>query len=154
VAAFFLDTSALVKRYVSEIGTSWVNSLLNPGAGNAIYLARIAGVELVAAITRRSQGGSISVTGAAAALAQFRLEFAGRFHIVALTPRLIAAAMTLAETHALRAYDAVQLAAALTVDFRRRSQGLPRLILVSADSELNAAALAEGVAVEDPNTHP
>jgi hypothetical protein len=58
-------------------------------------------------------------------------------------------AALLADTHVLRAYDAIQLAAALEV----RSQD-PSLTLVSADVDLNAAATAEGLPVEDPNTHP
>jgi len=43
----------------------------------------------------------------------------------------------------------VQLAAALDI-----YQLDPSLTLVSADADLNAAATAEGLAVEDPNTHP
>jgi hypothetical protein len=31
---------------------------------------------------------------------------------------------------------------------------MPDLTLVSADAELNAAARAEGLLVEDPNVHP
>jgi len=31
---------------------------------------------------------------------------------------------------------------------------LPSLTLLSADVDLNAAALAEGLAVDDPNSHP
>jgi len=58
-------------------------------------------------------------------------------------------ASQLTDLHVLRAYDAVQLAAAL--DLHRLD---PSLILVSADAELNAAATAEGLPVEDPNHHP
>ena len=58
-------------------------------------------------------------------------------------------ASRLADSHVLRAYDAVQLAAAL--DVHRLD---PSLTLLSADVELNAAALAEGLAVDDPNSHP
>jgi len=43
----------------------------------------------------------------------------------------------------------VQLAAAL--DIHRQD---PSLILVSADVDLNTAATAEGLPVEDPNLHP
>jgi predicted nucleic acid-binding protein len=62
--------------------------------------------------------------------------------------------MILAQTHGLRGYDAVQLAAALRVNSRRLSRRTSGAILVSADLELLAAATAEGLAVEDPNTHP
>jgi hypothetical protein len=62
--------------------------------------------------------------------------------------------MILAERHALRGYDAVQLAAALELQTVLTASGLPALTLVSADAELNAAAAAEGLTVEDPNLHP
>jgi len=65
----------------------------------------------------------------------------------------VADAMDLADRHALRGYDAVQLAVAMQV----RARVVPRgtaLLLVSADGELNAAAHAEGLLFEDPNAHP
>ena len=62
-------------------------------------------------------------------------------------------AMALAEMYALRGYDAVQLAAAVEVQARVDTLGLPVLTLVSADEELNVAARAQGLAVEDPNMH-
>jgi uncharacterized protein len=62
--------------------------------------------------------------------------------------------MRLAITHALRAYDAVQLAVALHVNARHQGAGLGGVTLISADGDLNAAATAEGLAVDDPNTHP
>ncbi len=39
MSVFYLDTSALVKRYVRETGTGWVRALADPGAGNTIILA-------------------------------------------------------------------------------------------------------------------
>ncbi len=47
MAAYFFDTSALVKRYATEIGTMWVNALIDPATGNRIYVARITEVELL-----------------------------------------------------------------------------------------------------------
>jgi hypothetical protein len=63
-------------------------------------------------------------------------------------------AMALAHNHILRGYDAVQLAAAMEFSAERVNAGLPALVFVSADVALNAAAVAEGLAVDDPNTHP
>ena len=62
--------------------------------------------------------------------------------------------MDLAEAHGLRAYDSVQLAAALELNRLRVAAGMGGIILVSADLELNAAATASGLAVDDPNLHP
>ena len=62
---------------------------------------------------------------------------------------LLQRAALLADLHAIRGYDAVQLAAALEVRVQ-----VPGLILVSGDGDLNAAGAFEGLPVEDPNTHP
>ena len=44
MAGYFVDTSALVKRYVQEVGTPWVRSLTRGNMLNRIYLARITAV--------------------------------------------------------------------------------------------------------------
>jgi len=95
----------------------------------------------------------VPTADAAAALTDFVDDLTHQYRQVNITARLITHAMRLAETYALRGYDAVQLAAVLTVHAARAAQGLSQLTLVSADQELNAAAVAEGVLVEDPNTH-
>jgi predicted nucleic acid-binding protein len=46
LSAYFLDSSAVVKRYVAEAGTAWVSELCAPSSGNELYAA--AGVEGVA----------------------------------------------------------------------------------------------------------
>ena len=48
MAAYVLDSSALIKRYVRETGTIWVRALTDFRAGHLIYVARIAAVELTA----------------------------------------------------------------------------------------------------------
>ena len=153
MAAHFFDSSGLVKGYVNETGSAWVAGILNPAAGNVIHVARITAVEVVSAIARRQRQGSLSAAAAAGMLADFRHDLATAFHVVEITPALVVHAMSLAEVHALRGYDAVQLAAALYVHAQQASPQ-PTFTLVSADAELNAAAAAEGLAVDDPNLHP
>ena len=149
MAAYFLDTSTIVKRYAHEIGTAWVQALTAPTGGHLLAVVRVAQAETVAAVTRKERGQLITPQAATAALADFAVDFANQYTIVEVTPGLVAHAATLARTHALRGYDAVQLAAALQVRVQ-----LPSLTLVSADAELNAAATAEGLLVDDPNNHP
>ena len=55
----------------------------------------------------------------------------------------------LVESYPLRAYDAVQLAGALTV-----RRGMPPPLFVAADTTLLAAARAEGFLVDNPLQHP
>lgn len=127
--------------------------MVNPDAGNTLHVARITAVEVVAAIARRRAGG-VGVDEAQRMLAELRTAFRDDFTVAAVSDSLLDHAMFLSDVHALRGYDAVQLAAALTVNAERVALKLPSLTLVSADDELNAAAQAEGLAVEDPNAHP
>ena len=140
MAAYFLDTSTVVKRYVQETGTPWVQALAAPAAGHSLFVVRITLAETVAAITRRERGGSITPQDAATALADFQLDFARQYLIVEVSAGLVAQAATLARTHALRGYDAVQLAAALEIHAAD-----PSLTLLSGRPELNAAATAAGL---------
>jgi predicted nucleic acid-binding protein len=153
MADYFLDTSALVKRHVNEAGTAWVRALAHPRAGHTLYIARITAVEVCAAITRRQRGGHLSSAQAGAILGHFRRHLAQRYNILELTPALFDEAMLVARRHGLRAYDAVQLTSALKVGRLNQDDGFGPVMLVSADRELNSAATAEGLVVEDPTTH-
>jgi predicted nucleic acid-binding protein len=148
VTAYFVDSSALVKRYVSEHGTETVQRLLRPPA--AVYVAHITGAEVVAAISRCARRGDIDRAAAALALGAFRMEFREEFVVLPTNTLVIDRAMDLAERHVLRGYDAVQLATALEATARLLSYGFPAPSLVSADAGLNNAAEAEGLLVLNP----
>lgn len=151
---YFLDSSALVKRYSIEAGSKWIFALLRPSAGNTALVAHISGPETVAALARKRKGGHLTPHDAAKAINRFERHFARRYQKLTITNEVIAAAMALADRHGLRGYDAVQLAAALKVEAEGKLAGAAPLIVVSVDDELNNAALAEGLAVENPNSHP
>jgi uncharacterized protein len=72
--------------------------------------------------------------------------------VIALTPAFVRAAVDMAQKHALRAYDAVQLACAVHAASRLRADNLA-LIFISADVNLLQAARAEGMATENPFDH-
>jgi uncharacterized protein len=153
MAIYFLDSSAIVKRYIAETGSAWLASLIHPVAGHQLHVARISAVEVLAAITRRVRVGSMSAEEARIARMHFRLDFSTLQDVVEITGPLIARAMDIAEKHELRAYDAVQLSAAMAVHEGARAHGLA-ITIVTADDELITAATAEGLAVENPNRHP
>jgi predicted nucleic acid-binding protein len=153
-AAYFVDTSALVKRYVREAGTDRVRRLTRRNPATVIYIARITSVELISAIARRRKGQTLSSRNASSILARFRQHLAGRYTVIEITPALADEAMRLANAHALRAYDAMQLAAALGVNRMEQEAGFAPVNLVCADRALNDAAQLEGMSVEDPTTHP
>jgi predicted nucleic acid-binding protein len=154
MADYFFDTSALVKRHVDEVGSAWVRSLIRAKTAPRIYIARITAVEVFAAITRRQHSGDLSTAQAGAILGHFRRHLAERYRIIELTPALFDDAMLKARKHRLRAYDAVQLVAALEIRQQRHQAGFGPVTLVSADRDLNTAAKSEGITVEDPMLHP
>ena len=154
MAVYFVDSSALVKRYINEIGSAWVLSLFDPTLNNDILIAAITGVEIVAAITRRARGGSISATDATIVCSQFRSDLHSEYQVVEITENIINSAMALAEAHGLRGYDAVQLAVGRQINALCITNSLPPVTFVSADNELNTAAASEGLLIENPNDYP
>ncbi len=52
MADYYFDSSALVKRYINETGSTWVCGLFDPGLRHEAFIAAITPVEIIAAITR------------------------------------------------------------------------------------------------------
>jgi predicted nucleic acid-binding protein len=154
MAAFIFDASAIVKRYVQEVGTGWVQALSAPAAGHELFLSRVTRVEVTATITRRGRGGLPGGVSFTTLLSQFRYNAIHQYNILEIIPAFLIEAERLAEVHGLRGYDAVQLAVAMSLHQDRLAAGMSGITLISADGELNTAAQAEGLAVDDPNLHP
>jgi uncharacterized protein len=108
----FLDTSALVKLYVEEEGSASV--IAQTAAAELLAASRIAWVELMSALARRAREQPQTTP----ALETARQRFAGdwsRFLAVETTQPLVELAGDYTDTFALRAYDALQLAAVQSV---------------------------------------
>jgi predicted nucleic acid-binding protein len=152
MAHYFLDSSGLVKRYVAETGSGWVQNLCTPG--NTIYISRITGAEVIAAIFRRLRVGDLRPEDAQAVARRFKDDFARAYRVIEVTAGVVERAMELAEARALRGYDAVQLATALELHQLRQEVSLSPLEFVSADGDLNEAAEAKGLLTDNPAAHP
>jgi predicted nucleic acid-binding protein len=153
VATYYLDSSAMVKRYIEEPGSGWVRDLTDPAAGHILYTTALTGTELIAALVRRTRGGHLPAYAAIDGVASVRQDWRSLYTIADIDAHVVARAMDVAEQHGLRGYDAVHVATALMLRTQRRSAGLPLPTFVSADQEQLRAATAEGMAVEDPNQH-
>lgn len=154
MAIYFLDSSALVKRYINETGSAWVSELFTPTLGHDFFIAAITGVEIVAAITRRARSGSISAADAAFVCNQLKSDLQTDYQVIEITEEIINSAMALAEKQGLRGYDAVQLAAGYAINELCIANELSPIFFVSADKELNLAANKEGLLIENPNHYP
>lgn len=154
MSVFFFDSSAVTKKYVRETGTAWVINVFRPKSLNRVYIAEIALVEVISALTRRHRGRTLITADFTKVSNRFRRNFAANFFKIETNLSVIEQAAALAERHALRGYDAVQLASAVNLHLRRQKTGLPPLVFISADNALNAAAQAEGLQIDNPNNHP
>lgn len=150
MARYFLDSSALLKRYRQELGSRWVLDLAK--SSGKLIVARLAHIEVTAALVRRGRQSGSPSQATLAALATLDADVAREFEVVEFGNSIIARSIELAKTRALRAADAMQLACAL-FSFNTLPAATD-FCLVSADDELNAAATAEGLQVENPNLHP
>ena len=150
---YFFDSSATVKRFAKEKGTNFVLGLMRPSTRNLIYAARITEIEVCAALSRRRKGKTLTANYVKKAIARWQRIFDRNIFQVKLTDTVFREAFRLADVHALRGYDSVQLACALLTNQDRLARNLPALIFVSADDELNKIAQAEGLNVENPNNY-
>lgn len=57
---YYADSSALVKRYVAETGSGWIQALCDPAAGHTIALAHIGLVEIAAALGVKHRQGLLA----------------------------------------------------------------------------------------------
>ncbi len=150
---FFVDASALAKRYLVEVGTPWVRGITDRAAGNVILISEISRVEVAAALGSRHRGGTITQQERESAFRLLVLHATQEYQRLAFEPLVADRAMLLTQRYRLRGYDAEQPATALAAADSARAIGLPPPIFVSADSDLLAAAQAEGLPVDDPKAH-
>lgn len=151
---FYLDASALVKRYLAETGSAWVESLCADEANNAIAIARFGLVETAAAFAAKRRGQFITVSDYETALNELLRDADERYRLIAVGSAVIDTAIQLTRRQKLRGYDAIHLACALALNKPLLDHGLPLLTFVAADDNLLAAARSEGLATENPNDHP
>lgn len=148
--AYFFDASALVKRYLREVGSGWIRQLIAEEQPR-IFISSLSGAEVLAAIMRKGRTGEVSPAERDRAVEAFRGEFATSYALIAPEPRVIHKAMDLILAHPLRAYDAVQLASALTLPLP--PYGV-KPTFISADDGLLTVAKQLGFSTENPNRHP
>ncbi len=153
MGAYFLDSSAVVKRFSKEAGTSWVLGLFRRSSTNSIYISRITTVETIAGLAKQLRTGTLTTAEIDRAEKRLIRGLDFRFHVAEVNRQITDLAVRLVRRHHLRGYDAIQLATAIKISGERTILGGPNLVLVSADKQLNTAAIAEGFFVDDPNAH-
>jgi uncharacterized protein len=134
----FLDTSVLVTRYVRERGANPPWTALRRGR---IVVARVTYAELLATLARACREGVITEAQRTRAFERATEDFR-ELAVIEIRGPVMDRVPGLVVRHPLRGYDAIQLAAALTVS----AQGAA-MQFWSADARLAEAATKEGLRV-------
>lgn len=146
MAIAFLDTSALVRRYVrAEPGADRVRRLCAPAEGNTILVARLTSVEVASALARKLREREIRRSQRDSLWRLFEAHWRDQYHPVAATDDVYAVAEGLLFDYALRAYDALQLASALAA--REHLPDTP-VEFWTADGQQASAARAQTLTVK------
>lgn len=154
MAAYFLDSSAIVKHYVpAEQGHNWVTALFDPVQGNNLHSSQAAFVEVVATICRKTREQHITIPERERIISTFRQDIKDICIVRIVTTDMYTVAGNLCRLHPLRAYDAVQLACILDLREETSSYQVSDPIYVCADNNLLTIAAVEGLSVDNPNNY-
>lgn len=145
---YFLDSSALAKRYLTEKGSLRMRRLLERKA-DAFYQSFLTAVELASALYRRLREREISSEELAFMLRAYVTHSHQDYLLVPYSDTLMERASALLAHHALRALDAIQLGSALELKNRLPVDELP-VTFISADERLVEAARREHLDAKNP----
>lgn len=134
----YVDTSSLLKLVVEEEGSDHAGLIWD--SADVVTSVALVVVEGRAALAAARRGGRLDALQHRRARQGFT-ALVDELSIVEVTEELVAEAADLAEAEGLRGYDAVHLAAAVTVG---------AFVLTSADTALCLAAQRRGLHVANP----
>jgi predicted nucleic acid-binding protein len=163
VARYFLDSSALAKRYISEPGQGWIQSLCT--GSDTIHISQLATVEVVHAIRKRAAPEIerahgkrrlqlISERNALMIAFQDHCDPATRDYVIqALTPDTFMRAAQIVQKYGAQSLDAKHLADALILHDEVQRRGASPVNFVTADAQLLRFARQLIRLVDNPDDH-
>jgi uncharacterized protein len=152
--SFYADSSVLVKRHVTELGSAWVRNIFTALQPGEVISSLLCVVEGVSAFNRRLREGTLTATDYQLLRNDFVTLCRTDYSLVRISDALLLQTQALLEHHPLRAYDALHLASALAANASLLAAGQTSLTFLAADKRLLAAAGAEGLAVDNPESYP
>jgi uncharacterized protein len=149
LTAYFVDSSALAKRYIIETGSEWVRSWILPAHKNQIVISVLSTVEVISLLMRREREGAVSTQERIRVQNNFMRHSEDEYYTIDVDNNVLGIARQLLARHPLRTLDAIQLASALQAAAALRAQPT----FVCADQRLLTAASSEGLPIDNPNLH-
>jgi predicted nucleic acid-binding protein len=130
---FYLDASALAKRFVPEQGSSLIDEILDKVPGERLYILNVGAGEVVSILVRKRNLISDPI--------DFENEIVRSADInkLPISNRLATSSFALIVIHSINSTDAVTLKSALAIDKKLRVAG-NRFALVASDQRRAAQA--------------
>ncbi len=143
---YFVDTSALFKRYVSEDGSDFMDRLFEQE--NPIVISSLTRIELASNLQRLlSVDRAINRPQFQDTWASFSLDMArGRFEVVGVAPKVVDGALHLLSEVYATPVDALQISTAISLG--------GGVVVVSSDRKMNTMLREAGLDVIDPMSPP
>jgi uncharacterized protein len=147
VPAYFIDTSALVRRYdPTEPGSHQMQALCSTGAGNLLLLSGLASVEVASALSAKVRSGALVPANGQSLWSEFLSHRVRQYRVVVIDEAILHDSERLVFTYPLRAADAIHLATAQRAALLS-GPGNGGLHFCTADRRQADAARDEGLSV-------
>ena len=147
----FLDSSALVKLFIDELGSGVLRDYIDTLDDESKSFSLLGEVEVRSALQRRLRNQEMSSDQLRSALIKLHLVSTSWLR-TPIEEREIEFATGVINRHALRSLDALQLASALAL--REQINDDENIVLIACDKRLLAAATAEGLTIWNPENSP
>jgi len=136
----YLDSSALVKLYIQEPGSSEVRALVSEA--RIVATSRVAYVEARAGFARKLREGELLQEEYSQIVEDFKEDWE-KYFVVEVSENVARLGGRLVEKHPLRGFDAIHLASALLLKERANLE----VFFSCFDKRLKTAARAEGLII-------
>ena len=150
MAVFFLDTSALVKPYLREVGADTVRSIL-AGARERIYISSHVALEVVATFAYKLRDRQVDGRTYRRIRRDFFADIPRSLRMAEVDKATLERAMLLADEHRAIGVGSVDLIHIATVEQLAEASGT-RPTIVCADRAMRNLAAAAGFGVFNPET--
>jgi predicted nucleic acid-binding protein len=148
---FYVDTSALAKRYKQEAGTEFIDQLFDllGKPKNKAATSFLTFLELLAMATRLRKGKQLFQEAHDRILARILNDFHAFFSVNPISTSILTHSVQIIKQHSLKAPDAQQLATALELEPILKQLG-EQLVFIADDNDLHDAAKREGLETIHP----
>jgi uncharacterized protein len=144
---YYLDTSALLKRYRTENGTRVLDALFSGRTRDELLItSHFTAVEVESVAARALKGRLLTKKSHGVLLSLFADDLENVLIVLPVSTALLSEAATVTRNYGLRASDALHMATAL----RARQASAAEIVFTVSDKELVEAAGRAGFAVLNP----